>query len=246
MRKAIALVFLLILVTGTSSFAGTYAGGKQPKISIPDDYWYFGYVPRNTIVQHDYWVHNVGSDTLNIVKITAGCACTGTRIDKEVLAPQDSARLRAIFNSENIHGKVVKEINIMSDDPENPYLTVRYFAVVASNFGAVSVTPATVAFPQLSKADLRQKSTLEVTNSSETEFEFSVVETTDPAFVARFARSKLAPGAKSKLDVAVESVPENSGIINASITIEFTGDQGGQKDRITIPISGFYAPDKLE
>jgi hypothetical protein len=230
------------VLTVTAAWGGTGGGdraGGKAAIEIPDDYWYFGYVPQNTIVIHDYWVYNRGSAPLQIAKVKPGCACTGTQVDKDMVPPGDSARLRARFDTQNLRGRVVKNIDVMSDDPDNPLTTVRFFAIVASQHADVKIYPETAGFPNTSGKDYHRTCTLEITNDSESEIELSVIESSSPSLVPRLARTSLKPGAKSKLDIAMEAPPEKPGLFNASVTIEFSGEQ---KDRITIPIAGFYRP----
>lgn len=241
MRQLRILLFVVAVATFSSGLsAGVSQGGStKAKVAIPDDYWYFGYVPEGAIVVHDYWIHNVGGDTLRIIKVTPGCACTGTRVDKEFVVAGDSARLRAVFNTRNVRGKVVKDITIMTDDLSDPALAVKFFAVVAAQHPAVRVEPQLAEFPQTAGENYRAKSSLEILNEGDTAIEVTVVDNPGGDFACRLARDKIGAGGKSQLDIIMEHPPEEPGIINSSVTIEFAGKE---KDRITIPISGFYRP----
>ena len=64
MRK---LTLLCALVMGLSALAFA-----DPKILIPEKTWDFGHVPQNGTFSHDYWVKNVGTDTLRIVNVKPG------------------------------------------------------------------------------------------------------------------------------------------------------------------------------
>ena len=44
----------------------------DPRISVPEKSWDFGNVPQNGTFSHDYWVKNIGTDTLRIIKVKAG------------------------------------------------------------------------------------------------------------------------------------------------------------------------------
>ncbi|HEQ99858.1 MAG TPA: hypothetical protein ENO22_11025 [candidate division Zixibacteria bacterium] len=48
--------------------ASTYTG----KMQLSDDFFDFGYMPLGSRVNHIFWLKNVGSDTLEIIKINPG------------------------------------------------------------------------------------------------------------------------------------------------------------------------------
>jgi hypothetical protein len=239
-RHIFLLTAVAFLFLSTSVLLGGIRDSRNhPKAQIADDYWYFGHVPEGTKVVHDYWIRNVGGDTLHIVKVTPGCGCTGTRMTSDIIPAGDSARLRVIFDSKNIHGKVVKDVNVMTDDPENPYMTVRFFAVLTTDKPEVTVEPAVAVFPEADAKSLKLKTTLQLHNVSDTSVELSIVDLPSPEFSAMFSRDKIPPGGNSKLEILMQEPPEQPGIIGTSMTIEYSGKE---KDRITIPISGFYRP----
>jgi len=55
---------MLFMVCKTSS--------PQPKAFMSETTWDFGKVPQGNIVSHSYWVKNVGTDTLKIIKVRPG------------------------------------------------------------------------------------------------------------------------------------------------------------------------------
>jgi hypothetical protein len=48
--------------------ASTYTG----KMQLSGDFFDFGYLPRRSRVNHTFWLKNVGSDSLEIIKINPG------------------------------------------------------------------------------------------------------------------------------------------------------------------------------
>jgi len=59
------LTTVLILGINSGSFAA-------PKILVPEKSWDFGHVPQNSVLRHDYWIKNIGTDTLKIIKVKPG------------------------------------------------------------------------------------------------------------------------------------------------------------------------------
>jgi hypothetical protein len=59
------LFFAIIMGIASLAFA-------DPKIFVPEKSWDFGQVPQQGTFTHDYWVKNVGTDTLKIIKVRPG------------------------------------------------------------------------------------------------------------------------------------------------------------------------------
>jgi hypothetical protein len=64
MRKLLLTVALVVGISGISAGA--------PKIEVPETNWDFGHVPQNSTLTHDYWIRNVGTDSLKIIKVKPG------------------------------------------------------------------------------------------------------------------------------------------------------------------------------
>jgi hypothetical protein len=67
MKKIMPILFLLIYLF---AFAGPLAA--QPKLSIPDSIFDFGFSPQNAKISHKFWLHSTGTDSLKIIKISPG------------------------------------------------------------------------------------------------------------------------------------------------------------------------------
>jgi hypothetical protein len=44
----------------------------QPKITLPDVVFDFGYVMQNAKISHTFWLYSTGTDSLKIEKVTPG------------------------------------------------------------------------------------------------------------------------------------------------------------------------------
>lgn len=64
MKNWILTVALILGING-----GSFAA---PGLFIPEKSWDFGHVPQNSILTHDYWIKNIGTDTLRIIKVKPG------------------------------------------------------------------------------------------------------------------------------------------------------------------------------
>ncbi len=54
--------------TGPSAHSQT----TEPRLTIPESTFTFGYAPQQSIVSHSFWLQSTGGDTLRIVKISPG------------------------------------------------------------------------------------------------------------------------------------------------------------------------------
>ena len=43
-----------------------------PVVEVPETSWDFGHVPQNSKLTHDYWIKNIGTDSLKIIKVKPG------------------------------------------------------------------------------------------------------------------------------------------------------------------------------
>jgi hypothetical protein len=59
----IGLIFTAIIPTSTKA---------QPKLTIPEPEFDFGYVPQAAKVAHYFWLYSTGTDTLRILQINPG------------------------------------------------------------------------------------------------------------------------------------------------------------------------------
>lgn len=62
-----SLIFSAVLVLAFWS-----ASLADPKLTVPEPRWDFGFVPQNSKLTHDYWVKNTGDDTLRIIRVKPG------------------------------------------------------------------------------------------------------------------------------------------------------------------------------
>lgn len=81
MRKSVSVLvfFLFLLILSNPSLV---LGAKQPetpqtsyegpKAHFSETTWDFGRIPSSSVVSHSYWIKNLGTDTLKIMKVRPG------------------------------------------------------------------------------------------------------------------------------------------------------------------------------
>jgi hypothetical protein len=98
----------------------------------------------------DFTFANAGGAELRILQVEPTCGCTSALLSSDRLAPGERGRIRVVFDSENFAGEVVKEIEVRSNDPGRPQLTVRLRAVVEPE---IEFEPSTVQFDGVHAGD---------------------------------------------------------------------------------------------
>lgn len=132
--KIIYFVIFVLVVIGLSVYGYFKAvpGVENqteimPKIEITPISFDFGEVRYGDIVEHIFYVKNLGQEVLEINKVATSCACTTAKISKEKIEPNETVDLVVTYNTglmSGIHAKGKQEriIYIKSNDPINPQI----------------------------------------------------------------------------------------------------------------------------
>jgi hypothetical protein len=229
-------IFMFIVFTAALCYAAGSQGLKA-KIRLSEDYWYFGYLSTGAVVHHDFWIHNSGSDTLRIDKVTPGCGCTTAPLSKKAIAPDDSARLSVVFDTKNMLGKMIKDVTIKSNDPGKPEAQVTFMGVLNSEHPKVKVKPNVIRFFPSAANNNRMQKTLLITNGFDTDIELKAIDY--PRSLIKITPVSVKVEARSSVNIEVEQtvVATTEEDALGSITFEFTGPEN---ERITIPLVTYY------
>lgn len=73
---------------------------------------------------------NAGGDDLRLLQIEPSCGCTSALLSAPLLSSGAHGSIRVVFDSENFAGDVVKEVEVRSNDPVRPSVTLRVKALV--------------------------------------------------------------------------------------------------------------------
>jgi hypothetical protein len=70
MRLTTPLILFIFIASAVFLSSGSLFA--QPKLSIPESIFNFGYVPQNSKISHVFWLHSTGADSLKIEKVSPG------------------------------------------------------------------------------------------------------------------------------------------------------------------------------
>jgi len=99
-----------------------------PRITFEALHYDFGKIPTDNKVTHQFKVTNTGQAPLNITRVHASCGCTSTVAGKWTLAPGETTEVEVTFNPAGYRGPVRKSVQVTSDDPANPDITLTFEA----------------------------------------------------------------------------------------------------------------------
>lgn len=94
--------------------------------------------PKQTTLNTQLPIINLGTDTLHIKSVKPACGCTSAPLDKYSIAPGDTSILSISLRTTGYKGNVLKGIAIESDDPTDPEL---YFFIQANIVYPISFEP---------------------------------------------------------------------------------------------------------
>jgi hypothetical protein len=207
---------------------------SRARIFLPNTRWDFGYVSKGGSVSHIFQVKNIGEDTLIIVRVRPGCGCTTVPLFKDRLAPDETADLEVIFDSEKIRpGKTSKSIQITSSDPTKPFEELHFTANVGDTNSLVKLIPEQIYFDTI-RHGKETKRTLTVENISQEKLSVELVDVSTDFVDLNIQRHSLKPGEKSEITLELKkNAPEGS--FRASFTLDF---ENSKMARVTVPVYG--------
>ncbi|MFQ5493306.1 MAG: DUF1573 domain-containing protein [Candidatus Dojkabacteria bacterium] len=140
LRLLLSVGLIIVLATILSLFVllkiqeGEGAGHPVISASASSNDW--GEIPMNEPARSDIVIENTGSGVLTINRVTTSCSCTSATFvpdDTELplnLKPGEHATIDVTFDPQ-FHddqplGKVIREIYIMSNDPDSEEITIRF------------------------------------------------------------------------------------------------------------------------
>ncbi|MFO7656438.1 MAG: DUF1573 domain-containing protein [Bacteroidales bacterium] len=92
---------------------------RAPRITFNTEKINFGTLQPNQKIEFEYTITNTGASDLIIRKVRAACGCTAVAPEKNVIAPGESVKIKAVFNSSGKSGNQSYTITVISNDPKS-------------------------------------------------------------------------------------------------------------------------------
>lgn len=231
LKSSLVLFFILLTAVSASAQKGELS---RAKISFSETMWDFGYVPKTGRVSHTYQIKNIGQDTLIIVKVRTTCGCTTAPLSKQRIAPNQTADMKVIFNPTKIVvGETTKKVQVISNDPANPFAEVQFTAKIGKSNSLVKLTPTGINFDTVSQGteDVR---TLTIENISGEKLSIKLIEGPGENIDLDLESKSLKPGESIQITLKLKKEAA-SGNLHTSLTLDF---EDSKIARVSIPIHG--------
>ncbi|MDR0705429.1 MAG: DUF1573 domain-containing protein [Planctomycetaceae bacterium] len=129
-----AIIFLLFSLHRTIVYHGsqTVQGLWQPVLVCNQSVYDFGKINVVTNPSHSFVIKNIGNNSLFIRSVSPGCGACVEVIEytKSSVPPQKSGTVSIKLLTQNLYGKVSKEVLVKTNDPKNPNLILTLEAEV--------------------------------------------------------------------------------------------------------------------
>lgn len=123
---------ITVTATITEDFSELSADEKEqaPKTYFESRIYNFGTMKQGKKIEHNFVLKNVGESNLIIRRVWATCGCTAVTPNKTVIKPNGSTQIKTVFNSTGRKGNQKKMIKVITNDPDNPSITLWLEGVV--------------------------------------------------------------------------------------------------------------------
>lgn len=230
MRKFRALVACSVAVN-LFLFAGVShaADVAVPKIEVTPMTYDFGKISDDIKNNATFTIKNTGKADLVIYEVRPTCGCTVANLTSKKIAPGETARLDAVYDSHNANGQVHRFINVKSNDPATETVSLGLTAVVNPK-PAPDINLSTFNIPnlQLAKGG-KETRTIKVTNPGQMELVINEI-TTSSGVSAEIGKFEVIPAQTVKVDIKLK--PGESTDMNLLISPKNT--TGNFQELVTI------------
>jgi hypothetical protein len=129
-----AIVFLLFSLQRTIVYYSSQIvkGIWQPALVCNQSVYDFGKIDTIATPSHSFVIKNVGRKNLFIEGVSSGCGACVEVIEytKSSVPPQKTGTVNLKLLTQNLYGKVSKEVLVKTNDPKNPNLILTLEAKV--------------------------------------------------------------------------------------------------------------------
>ncbi|MCB0345441.1 MAG: DUF1573 domain-containing protein [Bdellovibrionales bacterium] len=232
MTKRLRLPVLIKLLAGIALFLAVVplqaAAEMQPKMKLASTVHKFGTVLQGTRVQYSFVVRNEGSAPLEINRVQPECGCTAAVPEENPVAPGESTRITATFDTTGFNGYKVKAIRIYTNDPEQPTALLTFQGTVDAE---VSIDPPRLYFGTVHKGgsaskefviNLNQRANVKIKDVL-SRSESVKLEKIDESHMRASLKTDIAPGVfRSRIVVRTSSAANP--IVNIPVFARIEGD----------------------
>ena len=88
---------------------------KGPAIEVTPDFYDFGKVEQNLSLDTEFEIHNIGTEAVEIGRISTSCGCTAALTSDQVVKPGESTMLKVTLETRRYKGRITRSVSIASN-----------------------------------------------------------------------------------------------------------------------------------
>ncbi len=92
------------------------------RLVCDDPVYNFGTVDQSAVITNVFTVRNEGDLTFSLKYVQTSCGCTQGRMDKRMLGPGETARLKAVYKAVRRKGTQKKSLRLIPVNSDTPAL----------------------------------------------------------------------------------------------------------------------------
>ena len=147
MKQLLRLALILVPIAIFSSVALA-----APTIEFEKTAFDFGKLRESEKANVVFSFKNTGDAELEITKVEPSCGCTEAKATAAKISPGGSASIEAIFDSTDFRGKVSKTIEVATNDPAHPEVSLE---ITGEVLPIATVAPNPINFGNLKVGTIR-------------------------------------------------------------------------------------------
>ena len=132
----------------------TFADKSEPDIHFLETVHDFGVVKEGEVITHVYRFGNIGSEELNVSKVSSCCGVKASLLSPSVIPPGGAGEVEVTLRTKRRLGNQAKKVRVHSSDPDEPITELRLTGIVRS---IISVTPNRILFGEVPKGEERRE-----------------------------------------------------------------------------------------
>jgi hypothetical protein len=143
-----AVIVLLPLFLFLSSCASLTPLPPQPHMAFDELVYDFGVAGPGDRISHIFKFTNIGSEPLQITRVSTSCGCTAALLSQKEILPGSSGEIRATFETKRFEGEQETTITVHSNDPDDPKIELTIIGTIKRD---VAVVPQGINFGDVKK-----------------------------------------------------------------------------------------------
>ncbi len=223
MKRLLVLFAFFVVSISAYSCKSSAAENGNAKIVLDcgSEYnWGEIWLGTETVLTAKIKIYNPGTDTLRILEVKPSCGCTTAPIDKEKIAPGDSAELDVTLRPGSMPAPIDKTIAIRSNASENS----TYVVHLRANLRTTLATESKFLAFNLVQAGKETEAVVSIQNNGSDDVTITDFKADPPDMKLSIKRGDVIPKGKS-LKIRLSFVPKQAKMYTPMLTIRTTDPQ---------------------